>query len=298
MGRLDFGSEGLLILTNDGEFTKFMTKAGVISKVYHVKVAGQPAETRIARLRRGSYIDNERLAPCEIKSFKSGENPWYEVTLHQGRNQQIRRMFQAIGHPVEKLRRVRIGFLEDEKLRPGEWRFLTEHEVSQFRRDFKKVSSPRFRRLSTSAKSGVLLPLDKPLEPMLVQMGMNENPFGPSPLAIEAMRFCAAMTAIGILTTRATSSAKSSRAASGVGGRSHRRRWVPVICWVVAFNAVLSADAEVLTSDGSFVVYYLLAGSSGSAHDCVPLKDYAYDLEAMAAEINRTDATDPDCKSE
>jgi len=138
VGRLDFGSEGLIILTNDGEFTKFMTKAGLISKVYHVKVAGQPAETQIARLRRGAYIDNERLAPCEIKSLKIGENPWYEVTLHQGRNQQIRRMFQAIGHPVEKLRRVRIGFLEDEKLRPGEWRFLTEHEINQFRRDFKK----------------------------------------------------------------------------------------------------------------------------------------------------------------
>jgi len=138
VGRLDFGSEGLLILTNDGEFTKFMTKAGVIPKVYHVKIAGQPSERNLDRLRRGAYIDKERLAPCEIKVFKSGENPWYSVTLHQGRNQQIRRMFQAIGHPVEKLRRVRIGFLEDEKLRSGQWRFLTEHEVSHFKRDFKK----------------------------------------------------------------------------------------------------------------------------------------------------------------
>jgi 23S rRNA pseudouridine2605 synthase len=138
VGRLDFGSEGLLILTNDGEFTKFMTKAGVIPKFYHVKIAGQPSERDLDRLRRGAYIDNERLAPCEIKVFKSGENPWYAVTLHQGRNQQIRRMFQAIGHPVEKLRRVRIGFLEDETLRSGEWRFLTEREVSHFKRDFRK----------------------------------------------------------------------------------------------------------------------------------------------------------------
>src|SRR6185436_5271921 len=130
VGRLDFGSEGLLILTNDGEFTKFMTKSGVIPKLYYVKVAGQPNERALDRLRRGAYVDNERLAPCEIKVFKSGENPWYAVTLHQGRNQQIRRMFQAIGHPVEKLKRVRIGFLEDEKLRSGQWRFLTEHEVS------------------------------------------------------------------------------------------------------------------------------------------------------------------------
>ncbi len=138
VGRLDFASEGLIILTNDGEFTKSMTKAGVVPKVYHVKIAGEASEQDIARLRRGRYIGGERLAPCGIELLKGGENPWYEVTLHQGRNQQIRRMFQSIGHPVEKLRRVRIGFLEDEKLRPGQWRFLTEHEVNQLKREFKK----------------------------------------------------------------------------------------------------------------------------------------------------------------
>lgn len=138
VGRLDFGSEGLIILTNDGEFTKFMTKAGVIRKVYQVKVAGKPTDRAIERLSLGVFVDKERLAPCEIKPYKGGENPWYEVTLHQGRNQQIRRMFLSIGHPVEKLRRVRIGFLEDEKLRPGDWRYLTEPEVNHFKRDFKK----------------------------------------------------------------------------------------------------------------------------------------------------------------
>src|SRR2546425_920089 len=138
VGRLDFGSEGLIILTNDGEFTKLMTQAGVIPKVYHVKVAGKPEDRALQRLRRGAYVDNERLAPCTIEVLKSGENPWYEVTLHQGRNQQIRRMFQSIGHPVEKLRRVRIGSLEDEKLRPGAWRLLTEEEVNQVKREFRK----------------------------------------------------------------------------------------------------------------------------------------------------------------
>src|SRR6058998_1475663 len=88
VGRLDFGSEGLLILTNDGDFTKSMTQAGVIPKVYHVKVAGQPLESDLVRLRRGIFYDKERLAPCEIKPLKPGDNPWYEVTLHQGRNQQ------------------------------------------------------------------------------------------------------------------------------------------------------------------------------------------------------------------
>jgi 23S rRNA pseudouridine2605 synthase len=138
VGRLDFASEGLIILTNDGEFTKSMTKAGIIPKVYHVKIAGHPEERDLDRLRRGAYVDKERLAPSNIHLLKGGENPWYEVTLHQGRNQQIRRMFQSIGHPVEKLHRVRIGSLEDDKLRPGSWRFLTEEEVNQFKREFRK----------------------------------------------------------------------------------------------------------------------------------------------------------------
>ena len=137
VGRLDFHSEGLIILTNDGEFTKFMTQAGVVPKVYQVKVSCQPTERSIERLKRGTYIDKERLAPCEIQMFKRGDNPWYQVTLHQGRNQQIRRMFLAIGHPVEKLRRIRIGFLEDKKLSLGSWRFLTEEEVDRFKREAK-----------------------------------------------------------------------------------------------------------------------------------------------------------------
>jgi 23S rRNA pseudouridine2605 synthase len=139
VGRLDFASEGLLILTNDGDFTKWMTKAGVVSKVYHVKVAGKPEESVLAKLRRGMYLDGERLAPCEIKPLKEGDNPWYEVTLHQGRNQQIRKMFGVCGHPVEKLRRVRIGFLEDRRLKAGGWRFLTGPEVERFKQEFRKA---------------------------------------------------------------------------------------------------------------------------------------------------------------
>ena len=138
VGRLDFASEGLIILTNDGDFTKWMTKAGIVPKVYHVKLAGQPEEKVLAGLRKGIFLDGERLAPCEIVRLKEGENPWYEVTLHQGRNQQIRRMFIVSGHPVEKLRRVKIGFLEDKRLKAGEWRYLTEEEVQHFKRDFKK----------------------------------------------------------------------------------------------------------------------------------------------------------------
>ena len=138
VGRLDFGSEGLIILTNDGEFTKWLTQAGVIPKVYHAKLSGLPAPRDLERLRRGLYLDNERLAPCAIEALTEGPNPWYEVTLHQGRNQHIRRMFQVIGHPVEKLHRVRIGFLEDRKLKPGKWRHLREDEIRRFQFEFQK----------------------------------------------------------------------------------------------------------------------------------------------------------------
>ena len=138
VGRLDFASEGLILLTNDGEFTKWMTKAGVVPKVYHVKVAHKPDESLLAKLRRGIFLDGERLAPCEITPLNEGENPWYEITLHQGRNQQIRKMFLVSGHPVEKLRRIRIGFLEDRKLKAGAWRYLNEKEVERFKREFRK----------------------------------------------------------------------------------------------------------------------------------------------------------------
>src|SRR5205823_1936239 len=75
VGRLYFGSEGLIILTNDGELTRLLTKAGNIKKVYQVKVAGEPAERDLDRLRRGAYIDSERLAPSSIERLKGGDNP-------------------------------------------------------------------------------------------------------------------------------------------------------------------------------------------------------------------------------
>lgn len=153
VGRLDFASEGLIILTNDGEFTELMTKAGVIDKVYHVKVAGHPNEGALERLRRGIFYDKERLAPCEITPLKSGDNPWFSVTLHQGRNQQIRNMFYSIGHPVEKLKRVRIGFLHDAKLKAGDWRFMRDSEVEQFKHEFEKIERRKTAKPSKAKKA-------------------------------------------------------------------------------------------------------------------------------------------------
>jgi pseudouridine synthase len=134
VGRLDFNTEGLLLLTNDGDFTNYVTAArNRVEKVYEVKVKGVPAEGGIERLRRGITLeDGTRTAPAKIKMLHETQtNAWYEVLLHQGRNQQVRRMFELIGHSVLKLRRTRIGFLRDEDLKPGYYRLLSPGEVAR-----------------------------------------------------------------------------------------------------------------------------------------------------------------------
>lgn len=140
VGRLDFNTEGLLILTNDGELTNFITSArNQVAKVYEVKVKGVPPVDAIARLRRGITIDGERTASSEITLRGTTEtNAWYEVILHEGRNQQIRKMFDAIGHSVLKLRRIAIGPLRDERLAPGQWRPLETREVKEILRSGEK----------------------------------------------------------------------------------------------------------------------------------------------------------------
>ena len=135
VGRLDFNTEGIIILTDDGELTNQITKAGKVEKVYHVKVKGTPKDEQIEKLRRGIKLGDKRTAPAEIKLLErtpEGGNCWYEVKLIQGRNQQIRKMFDSIGHSVIKLRRVRIGHLTDEKLPVGEYRELKKSEVQKF----------------------------------------------------------------------------------------------------------------------------------------------------------------------
>lgn len=136
VGRLDFNTEGLLILTDDGDLTNYITSArNRVEKVYEAKVKGIPPESAIVRLRRGITLDDgARTAPAEVvKRNETRTNAWFEVTLHEGRNQQIRRMFDAIGHSVIKLSRVRIGALQDARLKPGGWRLLTSAEVKRLR---------------------------------------------------------------------------------------------------------------------------------------------------------------------
>lgn len=157
VGRLDFNTEGLLLLTNDGEFTNFITSArNRVAKVYEVKVKGVPPDDAVERLRRGIVLeDGVRTAPAEIKKVDESEtNCWYEVVLHEGRNQQIRRMFDAIGHSVLKLRRVKIGFLRDDRLAPKQWRLLTPAEVTRLMRGQQNRKPPRAKTKARGAGNG------------------------------------------------------------------------------------------------------------------------------------------------
>ena len=134
VGRLDFNTEGLILLTNDGEFTNKIASSKTVPKVYEVKTKGIPNENAVGKLRRGIRLeDGFKTAPAEIKELKStGKNAWFEVTLFEGHNQQIRKMFDAIGNSVVKLRRTKIGHLNDNNLKIGEYRMLTPQEIRSF----------------------------------------------------------------------------------------------------------------------------------------------------------------------
>jgi 23S rRNA pseudouridine2605 synthase len=137
VGRLDYHSEGLLLLTNDGEFANAIAAAkSHVEKTYVVKVNGALTEEQLDEFRSGVHLYGRKTAPAKIKPLKHGSAPWYEVRLIEGRQNQIRMMFRHFGLLVEKLRRVRIGFLELD-VKPGEWRHLTEREVEKFRRVLK-----------------------------------------------------------------------------------------------------------------------------------------------------------------
>ncbi len=138
VGRLDYASEGLLLLTNDGDFANHLMKAAShVPKTYMVKVAGTPPEGGLAKLREGLSIPTDRgrrvrTAPAKIRVIRESANPWYEVTLIEGKNRQIRHMFEEIGHHVEKIKRVRYGPLELD-VHPGKYRKLTPDEVSKLK---------------------------------------------------------------------------------------------------------------------------------------------------------------------
>jgi len=156
VGRLDYLSEGLLLLTNDGILAQKLTHASShVPKTYVVKISGRPSDAQIARLRTGIFLPAEirrlkptapqqagrtpmrrskavHTAPARIKLVRDSANPWYEITLTEGRNRQIRRMLEQIGHHVEKIRRIRYGPLELD-VEPGQFRHLTLQEVARLK---------------------------------------------------------------------------------------------------------------------------------------------------------------------
>lgn len=131
VGRLDFNSEGLLLMTNDGALAQvLMGPEHEIPKVYLVKVHRNPRPELLKEFQEGFLLSGRRLKPCHIEVAEKGDNPWLKVTLTEGKNQQIRRMFAAVGHPVSKLRRVQFGPLADPLLKPGTWRYLSPQEIA------------------------------------------------------------------------------------------------------------------------------------------------------------------------
>lgn len=135
VGRLDYASEGLLLLTNDGDFAnKLMSAASHVTKTYLVKANGALTPEQEEQFRRGIPMHGRRTAPAGLKLIRKGENPWYEVRLVEGRQNQIRIMFKHFGYLVEKLKRIKIGFLELGNLKPGTYRTLTNTEVARFRK--------------------------------------------------------------------------------------------------------------------------------------------------------------------
>ena len=139
VGRLDFDSEGLLLLTNDGEMARdLMHPRSGVSKTYHAKVRGRPGPETLRALRTGVPVAGRPTLPARARVVRPGDNPWIEITVVEGRNRQVRRMLEAVGHPVVRLRRVAYGGLTLGALAPGAVRALDPREVERLRRRIRK----------------------------------------------------------------------------------------------------------------------------------------------------------------
>ena len=140
VGRLDYDSEGLLLLTNDGDLAARLThpRHGV-ERVYQARVRGVPSAAALKRLAHGVNVDGRRTAPATARLLgagrgQRGDQALVQISIREGRNRQVRHMCEAVGHPVVRLRRVRIGPIRDQALRPGQFRDLTAAELRALRR--------------------------------------------------------------------------------------------------------------------------------------------------------------------
>ncbi|HEY5619214.1 MAG TPA: pseudouridine synthase [Vicinamibacterales bacterium] len=136
VGRLDYDTEGLLLLTNDGDLAARLThpRHGV-ERTYEARVSGMPDSEALERLRKGIPLDGRRTLPADVILLNPGRSREgvLRLTIREGRNRQVRRMCDAVGHPVRMLRRTHVGPLEDRRLKPGQWRELTADEVHALR---------------------------------------------------------------------------------------------------------------------------------------------------------------------
>lgn len=144
VGRLDVTTEGLILLTNDGGFAQKVSHPRYeVARVYRAKVRGVPDEHALRRLREGVRVEGERLTVDSVKVVEADNNAWLEVRLHEGKNHEVKRMLEAVGHPVSKLRRVAIGAVSDRGLSPGEFRHLSPAEVRGLQGGATKRPRPR-----------------------------------------------------------------------------------------------------------------------------------------------------------
>jgi 23S rRNA pseudouridine2605 synthase len=135
VGRLDYASEGLLLLTDDGALARdLMHPSSGVTKTYLAKVRGMPPPETLRRLARGVPLDGRRTGPATVRVTRPGDNAWIEITIAEGKNRQVRRMLQAVGHPVQRLRRIRYGGIELGRLPVGTVRALTDAEVARLRK--------------------------------------------------------------------------------------------------------------------------------------------------------------------
>jgi 23S rRNA pseudouridine2605 synthase len=145
VGRLDYDTEGLLLLTNDGELAARLThpRHGV-ARTYEARVAGMPDREAIERLRAGIPLDGRRTLPADVVLLNGGRRDRdgvLRLTIREGRNRQVRRMCEAVGHPVQQLKRTKFGSLADRRLKPGEWRELGRQEINALKVEGSKVKA-------------------------------------------------------------------------------------------------------------------------------------------------------------
>jgi 23S rRNA pseudouridine2605 synthase len=131
VGRLDVTTEGLILLTNDGALAQRVSHPRYeVARVYEAKVRGIPSAETLATLRRGVRVDGERMVVDRVRVLEAANNSWLELSLHEGKNHEVRRILEAVGHPVSKLRRTALGALTVRGLEPGQFRHLTPKEVT------------------------------------------------------------------------------------------------------------------------------------------------------------------------